>query len=63
MNILKLVEGIFSIGVGVAGFFYILKHPIPKEEDTNLHMLYGYGGAFGFIILGIVMVIDAIKSA
>jgi hypothetical protein len=24
MNILKLVEGIFSIGVGVAGFFYIL---------------------------------------
>ena len=62
MNILNLAGGFLSIGIGILIILYAIKHPIPKEEDTNLHMLYGYGGAFGFIILGIILIINAIKS-
>ena len=61
MNIWNLIGGIFSIIIAILLLIYLIKNPIPKEEDTNKDMLQGYGGAFGLIILGIVLILNELK--
>lgn len=61
MNILNIIGGFVFLLIGVIAIIYLIKKPILKENDTNKHMLQGYLGALGFIVLGLVLIINEIK--
>lgn len=62
MNMLKFAGGLVSIIIGILLLRYFIKNPIPKERDTNKHMLQGYMSSFGFIILGLILIANELKA-
>ena len=53
MNILiGIILIIFATLIGV----YLFRNPIPKEDDTNLHMIQGVVGIVILIVVGIILI-------
>ena len=62
MSFYKLIGGIVLILLSIFSFIYLIKNPIPKDEDTNLHMYQGYVGAFGLLLTGIILLLNELKT-
>lgn len=62
MNLLKLIGGLLILIISILLFIYLYKHPIPKGEDTNLHMFQGYIAVIGGFIIGLILIIEEIKT-
>ena len=61
MNILNLIMAIGLIILGIAGLIYFKNNHIPKVDDENNHMLQGYIGVLGLIIIGIILILNELK--
>ena len=40
MNLFRLIGGLLILVIAILLFIYLYKNPIPKEEDTSLHMFH-----------------------
>ncbi len=62
MNILTFLGGIVSIIVGILLLIYNIRNLIPQENDITKDNLQGYIGSLGFIILGIILILNELKK-
>ncbi len=62
MNLFKLIGGLLILVIAVILFIYLYKHPIPKGEDSNLHMFQGYLAVIGGLIIGLVLIINELRT-
>ncbi|MDQ3192193.1 MAG: hypothetical protein M3Q58_11430 [Bacteroidota bacterium] len=62
MNVLVITGGIIAVFFGFFGLYYIIKHPIKREEDTNMHNYQIVVGWLLLIALGIVLVYREINN-
>ncbi|HET6244383.1 MAG: hypothetical protein H0V01_05580 [Bacteroidetes bacterium] len=59
---LKFLGGLISFVVGFWILIKVIKDPIPEGEDIGASNYRGFISGFGFIILGIILVLNGIKE-
>ncbi len=62
MNLFKLIGGLLILVIAFLLSIYLYKNPIPKGEDTNLHMIQGYIAVIGGLIIGLVLIINELRT-
>jgi len=62
MNLFRLIGGLLILVIAILLFIYLYKNPIPKEEDTSLHMFQGYLAVIGGLIIGLVLILNELRT-
>ena len=62
MSALKIIGGIIAIAVGLYTGYKIIVNPIHPADDTNKHNLQGIISSILAIVLGIILIFNALSK-